>query len=95
MEEFWKCFLKGEIFPENRHFGVVSTGLYVTDLQVTGFDLANPSFLRKAYLSEKRSQWSEKVPTVCSPWNRLFVRLTVSAVETPKVTQISIIIGGC
>ena len=73
IEEFWKFSLKWVILHPNRHFAVDLTGLLVTD--VTFFDYA------------KLSLPSNKGRVSCIH-TRLFVRLNVSAVEAPKVTQI-------
>ena len=67
------------ILPQKRYFGVALTGLRVTGLQIRGyvFDMATPSiYYRNTNAAPSRIDF--------------FVRLTVSAVEAPKVTQISL-----
>ena len=64
------------ILPQNRHFGVVLSGLHVTGLQFRGyfFDLAKPSVGKQCALAES---------TFCA--------ITVLPLEAPEVTEVSII----
>jgi len=71
---FSKISLKRMILPANRHLRFVLTGLRVTGLQFMGY-VCLPSITRRASVGPPRIDF--------------FVRLTVSAVEAPKVTQIS------
>jgi len=67
------------ILPPSCHFRVGLTDLRVTDLQGMGY----VSRLAKHSIYYRKGQQ-------CVTPNRLFVRLTVSAVDDPKVTQISL-----
>jgi len=72
-------------FAPNRDFRVALT--VVTVLHVTGLGCAGQVLRFPTYRSLPSIKGrANGVPTL----NRLFVRLTISAVEAPKVTQISL-----